>query len=92
MGRVHRDRAQVQRVLEGTAAMRERKGDALRDGVATELDDVVVHFGIFEGLQEILAFRRVVESMAKLGPTRWTASSSSSRAIRDVEVLDAATS
>jgi len=34
MGRVHRDRAQVQRVLEGTAAMRERKGDALRDGVA----------------------------------------------------------
>ena len=54
------------------------------------LDDVVVHLGIVQGLEEFIAFARVVESDRETGTTPCTASSSSSRATAIVDVVDAA--
>jgi hypothetical protein len=60
--RVDGHRAQVQRVFKRAAAMRQWKRDALGDGTLAVLDDVVVHFGIVQGLQEIISFAGVVEA------------------------------
>src|SRR5665213_4226139 len=48
--------------------MRQRERDALGDGDTLELNDVVVHFRIFQSLNEIVTLRRVVEPNGEARP------------------------